>query len=703
MSQQHLTSGGGATAGNHMDERQVAKQALDHSAEQARDMCQAFSTAFVAVERRGITFQSSLANVLRHLDELAADHVETLHDELCPGEDEKNQDSDDVAATPAATSLKQLSSRHRLRRRTLLQHSTLMELLELSNVMDACIRSQLYDDALHIASIANTLERRHDLGRSSTIMAKNNTNEGGGILVVANVVDEIRAREVELRHFLIQQFKSDITMPQCLELVTALRRLNGIELERRRMKDRSDSLDVEGLHLAMEMRLQVDFLEARDKWLEKSDLVSMASARSSLSRPNDQLLDWIERQRTKGFEIATQFISIFCNPDDTFGTDTGESNSDDGPQSLLSIWCARRIQSFLSILRQGLDRIKDAPSSSTALLSTLHDVMDASIFLATSFGRIGCDFSPLLFQLLEEQIISIMTNSWDDAVEALKETLRICRDAGVAEALVNSSITVTENDRTGILQDNVAAEDSHSLIMSPPRCLLKYPPLARFINSFLTSLNDLRRCLMPGTFDTLQDYLLEHVCSSLELAIETNERKVMAPRMHGDTQQLRQIAPEYKHIFAEVVKPFVVQALDVALGNIANKEEEDPEESNSQEDPEESSRQEESRIAEEKAPIDVGLGTTREAEEEPVIHLAGDETAEVVSNVEDTAKEQGDEAGVTPNAEANAVEKGHALKVPSTTEAPNDPQNNLSIESDMKSQEKSDIDTIEADEWQFDE
>jgi conserved oligomeric Golgi complex subunit 8 len=164
--------------------------------------------------------------------------------------------------------LSDLSEKHRVRRRTLLQHSSLLELLELPSLMDACVRSNLYEEALSIASFANTLERRH---------TEKNT-------VVLRVISQIRSRQSDLRRHLLYRLKQGVTMPQCLEAVTALRRLNGIDLEGQQGDD---------LHDAAELKLQVDFLEARDAWLD-----STPRAASSIA-VSEQLLDAIERYRTR--------------------------------------------------------------------------------------------------------------------------------------------------------------------------------------------------------------------------------------------------------------------------------------------------------------------------------------------------------------------------------------------------------------------
>ena len=72
--------------------------------------------------------------------------------------------------------------------------------------------------------------------------------------------------------------------------------------------------DLEGVHAAIETRLQVDFLEARNVWLEEGVTTigpAEAAAVAISSSDNKQILDGIERYRTRCFEIITQFLAIF--------------------------------------------------------------------------------------------------------------------------------------------------------------------------------------------------------------------------------------------------------------------------------------------------------------------------------------------------------------------------------------------------------
>lgn len=251
------------------DERVVAKAALDAAEEQLRSLCASHAGTFVSVERRGAAVEAALKDLLSR--------VKTVEGQVTTAKHALEQEED------SESSLAALSEKHRVRRRTLLQHSSLLELLELPSLMDACVRSNLYEEALSIAAFANTLERRHT-----------EKNE-----VVLKVISQVRSRQGDLRRHLLHCLKNQVTMPECLEIVTALRRLNSIDLERQ------SETNLERVHAAMELSLQVDFLEARDAWLDQAPVPGTLPglSRGGSSKINlhssEQLLDTIERYRTR--------------------------------------------------------------------------------------------------------------------------------------------------------------------------------------------------------------------------------------------------------------------------------------------------------------------------------------------------------------------------------------------------------------------
>lgn len=277
-----LSSSGVGGSGSDVDERVAAKAALEVAEEQLRSLCASHAGTFVAVERRGRALEAALEDLL--------DKVHTVESQVTTTQQALDQEDDG-----RETSLAALSEKHRVRRRTLLQHSTLLELLELPSLMDACVRSNLYDEALSIAAFANTLERRHT--------EKNP--------VVMKVIVQVRSRQSDLRRYLLHSLKNQVTMPECLEIVTALRRLNSIDIERLQASEKSN---LERVHAAMELSLEVDFLEARDSWLDQPPTTASSTALFGIggtssttrgisgkvqSHSSEQLLDTIERYRTR--------------------------------------------------------------------------------------------------------------------------------------------------------------------------------------------------------------------------------------------------------------------------------------------------------------------------------------------------------------------------------------------------------------------
>jgi hypothetical protein len=262
-----------------LDERAVAKAALDAAEEQLQSLCASHAGTFVSVERRGRAMEQALLELQVAIQ--SAEVKVAIAQQALEQDDDNNYD-----ANKEASSLAVLSEKHRVRRRTLLQHSALLELLELPSLMDACVRSNLYEEALSVAAFSNTLERRH----------KDNNK------VVTNVIDQIRRRQVDLRRHLLHRLKSNVTMPQCLEVVTALRRLNSIDLERQA------DVNLERVHGAIEFRLQVEFLESRDAWLDVTTSTTPVMQASAA----EHILDAIERYRTRCVFIIESFRSNPC-------------------------------------------------------------------------------------------------------------------------------------------------------------------------------------------------------------------------------------------------------------------------------------------------------------------------------------------------------------------------------------------------------
>jgi hypothetical protein len=294
-----------------------------------------------------------------------------------------------------------------------------------------------------------------------------------------------------------------------------------------------------------QFQLQVDFLEARDVWLESKHATavsSMSHQRPSLVsvQAQEQLLDAIERHRTRVFEVATQFNAIFRAQ-----TATAEA------ARLLSMWMARRVHSFLDILTTELESVQDA--------AAVRDALEAALFFGSSLGRLGADFTAQLQTVFEPKMLVLVRNLWKDGVTQLEETLQVCREAGMATPLASHAVGESAE---------AESDGSESLTgpQPPPRKLMRLPPLARLVNAVLAGLNELRRCLLPDIFPALRRSLDEQLTTVLNL-LTAHERAVLVPGLKGEAMALRSTAADLKTVFVDIVDPYLRGSLEAALGN----------------------------------------------------------------------------------------------------------------------------------------
>jgi hypothetical protein len=328
----------------------------------------------------------------------------------------------------------------------------------------------------------------------------------------------------------------------------------------------------------MEWRLQVNFLEARDTWLEGNTASNTAALGLSsqnnrklgkriMSNGNsEQLLDNIDVYRTKCFEIATQFLAIFQSSIPGSRKSTTSSANTDKASQLLSMWTTRRIDTFLNqqLSTQYLPLISDT--------ATLRDALESTTFFATSMGRIGADFSPLLPAFFVPRLVSIVTSHWRNGLKALEDTLKVCRDAGIASLLYNSREVISPIG-TNAEEESGIGGGINTKTPSPPRQLLSLPPLARLVNSFLTGLNELRRCLLACAFPELKSFFHESFIAKARAILIENERAVLKPGFltkGEEAGKLRSVAVELKEEFNGCLEPYLSNAMEVALGNFDN-------------------------------------------------------------------------------------------------------------------------------------
>ena len=171
----------------------------------------------------------------------------------------------------------------------------------------------------------------------------------------------------------------------------------------------------------------------------------------------------------------------------------------------------------------------------------------------------------MLAPIFEPRLTDMIVGHWNDGLNGMMDTLKACRDAGVAGPLFGTE-TSSSKDGNGGSGNFDGVEMQSSRTPAPPRKLLALPPLARFLNAYLGGLNELRRCLLPGAFPAIRSAQSKLIADA-KMALQANERAVLTPGLRGEAARLREVASKMKSEFYNCLEPYMTGCLEVALGS----------------------------------------------------------------------------------------------------------------------------------------
>ncbi|KAI9118261.1 hypothetical protein K1719_010593 [Acacia pycnantha] len=253
-------------------------------------------------------------------------------------------------------SAEQILEKRKMNQTMLANQSTLLDLLEIPQLMDTCVRNGNYDEALDLEAFVCKLSTMHPK-----------------LPVIQALAAEVRQITQSLLSQLLQKLRSNIQLPECLRIIGYLRRI--------------------GVFSEYEMRLQ--FLRCREAWLTGilEDL--------DQTNPYEYLKGMINCHRMHLFDVVNQYRAIFA--DDTSGS---EENYDGG---LLFSWAMHQITSHLHTLKVMLPKITEGGS--------LSNILDQCMYCAMGLGWVGLDFRGLLPSLFEEAVLNLFSKNMRTAVE----------------------------------------------------------------------------------------------------------------------------------------------------------------------------------------------------------------------------------------------------------------------------------------------
>lgn len=331
-------------------------------------------------------------------------------------------------------------SRHRrLTSLTLSKHTSLLEILELPQLMDTVVRNQHYEEALQLHSYVNRLAKKLPT-----------------VPIIEDISKNVDNSMKLMLGQLLGQLRSPVQLPQCLKVISYLRRM-----------------DVFG-----ETELRLKFLQARDTWL-RSVLAGVAK-----DDPYIHVTRTMEVMRVHLFDIVTQYRAIFSEEESLMSSLPNQFDN----RLLFTAWINRKIVDFLRVLETDLAHG----------VTSLESVISQAMYFGLSFSRVGFDFrqqlSPLFTGAVERQFSSaVQLNLAATQLSASLAKLHLARISSLASPQPGYSSSVLDATQ-------------------PPLQLIDYPPLAELCNIVLSGLNEIRLCAPL----TVTNYVTGHIQKLLE-------------------------------------------------------------------------------------------------------------------------------------------------------------------------------------------
>eukprot|EP00929_Paragymnodinium_shiwhaense_P015259 TRINITY_DN123320_c0_g1_i1.p1 TRINITY_DN123320_c0_g1~~TRINITY_DN123320_c0_g1_i1.p1 ORF type:complete len:683 (+),score=182.74 TRINITY_DN123320_c0_g1_i1:84-2132(+) len=435
---------------------------------------------------------------------------------------QKTLDNMDEMLSPIQDQLKDfkttaadLSTRRSSLRNVLHQHGTLLELLELPQLLDACIRNQMYDESLELLAYCSNMLQPHEAS-------------GEEIPVLATLREQVTVQRSNLHAALVAQLKTDIHLPQCVRVIGFLRRIQ------RHSEEEFRSL----------------FIEHRSAFLDshKQQVEMLRNNRSSVVTALRNAADLL---RTHVYDIGTQYRALF--------------HQDDGP---LCAWLNQQILWLTGLLRAhllpprgdaatgpagrgvgGSSAAGGARIDAAALTTVLRQCLHAS----STLKRLGGHFFPSVAGLFEARMDHHMCELVDMALLTFQAELGRY-DWVPSTALAGSAIGAAGGGGAG-------GANQAGWLHPQALDLTRHRPLAVFTNDLVQMFNELRQCALYGLRAPVTTRTVECLTGALNLMRAVRA----APNLQQPGPKANEFAKMCQH-FAHILVPLISAHLEAVFG-----------------------------------------------------------------------------------------------------------------------------------------
>eukprot|EP00112_Aurelia_sp_Birch-Aquarium-sp1_P013295 Seg2816.3 transcript_id=Seg2816.3/GoldUCD/mRNA.D3Y31 product="Conserved oligomeric Golgi complex subunit 8" protein_id=Seg2816.3/GoldUCD/D3Y31 len=260
----------------------------------------------------------------------------------------------------------EINARRKQNSMVLSRLTQLLEILEIPQLMDTCVRNSYYEEALELTNYVKRLEKKLS-----------------SIKIISDIGKEVKKASRLMLNQLLQQLKGDIQLPACLRIIGYLRQLETFN----------------------EPELRIKFLQARDSWFQR--VIGAIPNKDAYYH----ITKVIEASRVHLFDIVTQYRAIFSDDDPIFMMEEDHALN---YANILHAWIGRKITDFMSILNRDLEQ---------GVAGRLDSVLSQCMYFGLSFSRVGADFRSLLMPIFNRNVMNTFMRSLAVATKSFEDNL----------------------------------------------------------------------------------------------------------------------------------------------------------------------------------------------------------------------------------------------------------------------------------------